>query len=147
MHIRRILAGTAAALSTACIGVVVSSPASAGGAPPYPMGTVTVDRTVIVDAGTSTVSGSYRCLGGGERIGAIDGDIYQWKVARSLGSFRVDGLQCDGRAHAWTAVVENERRAHPGRGTAFGSLEVCESVGGDCPRAQFDERIQLVRAH
>ncbi|EWT02101.1 hypothetical protein N865_07005 [Intrasporangium oryzae NRRL B-24470] len=139
MNTTRILgSGAGAALALSLLTV---APAQAGGDPGYPVGTISVERTAVLDGDTLRVGGSYTCEGAGDRIGTLGFEV-QFRGGSSTERVEVTSLRCDGASHAWATDVPVEGGSTPlGSSTFWGSIQVCETPDGPCPMKLVEERV------
>lgn len=133
-------AGVALALSLLAV-----APARAGGDPGYPVGTVSADRTAVLDGGFVSIAGSYTCEGVGDRIGTLGFEV-MFRGGSATGSGGLTSLLCDGASHAWAAdVAVDGTVTRLGPATFLGWVQVCESPDGPCPMKLSEQRVVIRR--
>lgn len=133
-------AGIALALSLLAV-----APAQAGGDPGYPVGTISVDRTAVLDGDALRVGGSYACEGAGDRIGTLGFEVLL-RGGFSTDRVELASLVCDGAPHAWASDVPVDGATTPlGAATFWGSVQVCETPDGPCPMKLVEQRLVVRR--
>ena len=133
-------AGVALALSLLSV-----APAQAGGDPGYPIGTISVDRTAVLDGDVLRLGGSYTCEGAGDRIGTLGFEVLL-RGGTSTDRVELTSLVCDAAPHAWATDVAVDGTSTPlGSATFWGSVQVCETPDGPCPMTLVEERLVVRR--